>query len=80
MLLLCTNTAKSLITDQSCDADWGTVKGIGNLNSRPGRACMHYLSVADVHCHMVDTAAVSVEEQVSRFRFIGVDCLFCVTL
>ena len=34
---------------------------------------MHYLSVADVHCHMVDTAAVSVEEQVSRFRFIGVD-------
>ena len=47
---------------------WFSVVCIGNLDTIAWVTCVDYQTTSNIHRHMVDPAAVAVEEQISWLR------------
>ena len=69
-----------LIVDNTGRAHRAPVIHIGNNDSRPGIAGMHHLAVSDVHRHMVDASAASIENQIARLHLADADLRAAVRL
>ena len=71
----------SLIAKHIYNAVRITVIPCRNLNAASSAGCMNDLSVADIHCHMIDRAApIGIEDQVTRAHLgrLNLGSLLCL--